>query len=102
MPRSNPFNPGDPVDVVNWQIFEDVAASYPMTFEQLCQRMLNGEPTDSLVEFVAAKVGEMVQAGVLLEYGDVLSIPANRPRRPKAKRQPRTKKEADPRQAVLF
>ena len=102
MPRSNPFNPGDPVDVVNWQIFEDVAASYPMTFEQLCSRMLYGKPTESLVAFVAAKVGEMVQKGILLEYGDVLRIPTNRPMRPKAKQQPRIKKKPDPRQAILL
>ena len=102
MPMANPFDAGNPIEVAKWQIFEDVRMAYPVTLEQLCSRMLDGKPTDSLVAFVAGVVGEMVQKGVLLKMGDVLSIPATRPVRPKIKRQPRPERQPDPRQAVLL
>ena len=105
---SNPFNPSDLVDVVKYQIFEDVKASYPLTFEQLIEQVIycdpGEKPTDSLVEFVEGKIGEMVQSGVLLKLGDVLSIPVRREVRSKVKRQQRPWKEAvvDPNQTELF
>ncbi len=104
MPRPNPYNPSDPVDVVKYQIFEEVKASYPLTFEQLIYCDPGEKPTDSLVECVEGKVDEMVQSGVLLKLGDVLSIPVRREVRPKVKRQQRPRKEAvvDLNQTELF
>ena len=80
----NPYKAGDFSDVVYWQIFEDVKASYPLTFEQLIEQMIycdrGEEPTDSLVRFVERKVNKMVSDRVLLKMGDVLAIPAKRTR----------------------
>ena len=101
MPIANPYDEGSPVDVVKWQIFEDVKMAYPLTLEQLFGRMFDDKPTDSLKAVVAGAVDDMVQKGVLLKMGDVLSIPAIRLSKPKVKRQPRPKKEPDPRQTVL-
>ena len=96
------------MDVVKFQIFEDVAASYPLTFEQLIERMIyrdaGEKPSNGLVAFVAGAVGDMVQSGVLLKKADMLSIPAKRTWTPKVKRRYRRPKikVVDTAQTVLL
>ena len=102
MPMANPYDQSDPIEAVKWQIFEDVKTAYPVTLDQLCERMLGDKPTDSLVAFVAGAVDGMVQKGVLLRMGGELSIPAIRPVKPKVKATPRPKRQPDPRQEVLL
>ncbi len=73
----NPYDPGDPVDVVKYQIFEYLAAGYPLTFAELVARAMGGEQiTDgaSLVSFILAAVDDMMKDGVVIGHGQMLTL----------------------------